>query len=111
MQTVLPVVATPSSGTRNVISRVCWGGRRPPLNAHAINWSAKMPSASFHVSNTLTPPLMIAVDVTASGSLMRTVTVTLAPSRTGDGETLSIHTVGSDCALASLSEVTSARTR
>lgn len=107
MQTVLPVVVPPSSGTRNVISRVSW----PPLKTHAINWSAKVPRESFHVSNTLIPPRITVVDVAGSGSLMRTVTVTLVPSLTGDGETFSIHTVGSDWALASLSAVTSARAR
>ena len=107
MQTVLPVVVTPSSGTRYDVTRVSW----PPLNAHAISSSAKARSESFQVSNTLIPPLITVLVAAGSGSLMRTVTLILVPSRTGDGETLSNHTVGNDCALAFLSAVTSARTR
>ena len=108
MQTVRSVVVTPSSGTVYEISRVSW----PPLKAQAINSSAKVPSdASFHVSNTLIPPLITTVDVAGSGSLMRTVTVSLPPSRTGDGARLTSETTGSDCALAFLSVVTSARAR
>ncbi len=84
----------------------------PPLNAHAINSSEKpLSDESFHESNTLMPPRITTVDVAGSGSLIRTVTVSLAPSCTGDGDTLTSDTVGSDCALASLSAVTSVRAR
>ena len=82
----------------------------PPLNAHLIRSSTKpLSDESFHESNTLMPPTT--VDVAGSGSLIRTVTVSLAPSCTGDGDTLTSDTVGSDCALASLSAVTSVRAR
>ena len=84
----------------------------PPLNAHLIRSSAKpLSDESFHESNTLMPPSITTVDVAGIGSLIRTVTVSLAPSCTGDGDTLTSETLGSDCALASLSVVTSARAR